>query len=519
MPFLRTTVFAALSLVAPIGSAAQAQQIETSTDSAVNELLVGAVDSLERAEDVQGLDLSKSVLRHSLLDQAKGAVDEVLSDHSGSQYALTLALGGEVGPLSRKDLEMRSAQARANVMRVLSECVDIQACLETTILNMAQSLNDPAERARRLAELAVQKRDPELLKQVMESHDFGNRAEDIWRDLFRGIAGEREIHLVKDVYESIPAYARDPSMQLEIVNALSKMGLYSEAITEGARIEDAFLGGDNVLSIIASNQGEQGLIQDAIKTASLMSNLQRKEMSLSSIATITVDRGAIDEALDIISGLSDENARCIVLSQVGVRHARDDLTQEAFEIAKEQAASREKGSCYVNIATEQFDNGHGGDAIETLLLVPEDDSSSIDRGKEIHIEFLLRNDNYDGALDIATSIENDRKRVQQLKDIGVVLAGAGNVDMARHISSVIPEKYHRYRGLVYRSIYLSQLDYSVPILFEDIAPEISLYVTPYVLAEQARQGNAIDAIDAALALNIFEDRFPALLQINRALSE
>jgi uncharacterized membrane protein len=213
-----------------------------------NALFVEAVKAWEQAAAIIGEDVEEVRVRLELLEMVSTNLNAIVDEHPGSDLAVQLIIGANVGPLSINSAQAAIEDASNEVIALACKANPSKSCVLNMALETARDIED----------------------ENLRTSAFGNTA-------------------------------------TELANA----GMFERALTAAREIEDDFYRalalGDIVFAMVGA-----GMVERAFETVGEIQNDDRVRVSdyrTRVIATAMAEEGMLDRALETARGIEDKDYR------------------------------------------------------------------------------------------------------------------------------------------------------------------------------------------------------------------
>lgn len=310
-----------------------ASPVMADDNTEANRLFVSAVTLYNEGGPRTGdpiADLEGSVVR---LQQIRDSLDRIVSDYSGSQLAVQLVIGEQVGPLSRRAIEreLRVAEDRLETERCSR--VLTRACVISEALEVARNVPHVSYGA--LADVALERADLAIFEEAL---DVARRIDPgIFRDMaIAYIAGlQARAGFMTEAFETargLEGTISHGSALRSIAIAQVASGLFSEALDTAQRLEGEDR--DRVLDFLATVQADPASITERLETRRRDQLAYHRERAPSGIAEVLVDPALFPEALEAARAIEEPGDRRSALVAMVWVLADAGLTEEALETAR-----------------------------------------------------------------------------------------------------------------------------------------------------------------------------------------
>ena len=278
MKLLHLPLLLLLGLAAPAAADDQA---------AANRLFVEAATKWNEAAELSGNEIATLKRRVALLETVDANLSAIVADHAGSDLAVRLVIGEQIGAVSIAMARSTLSEARAALER--EECwrSPDRACIFGLALETARDVEDGSFRALMLS------------------------------------------GIVRDQAEA---------------------GLFADAIKTARSIDEAYRRA-SALAGIAKAQAEAGLIEEALETARGIDRAYRRALALAGIAKAHPQPGLIEEALETARGIDDLAYRAIAMADIVPLQPEAGLIEEALDTARNIGKRFERARALARIAT------------------------------------------------------------------------------------------------------------------------------------------------------------------------
>ncbi len=185
----------------------------------------------------------------------------------------------------------------------------------------------------------------------------------------------------------------------------------------------------NIVLVLIRNEK----MNRAIEIANTISDEERRAWALKSIAEAFIDKREFDRAIEIAKMFPNEDKRNEFLEMKIIRALRDNKDFDRAlavidDITKEQAKNDSRKMIAVALA-KNGDCERALNVAQPFLNDPASEISKINQTFEILIEALIKNRNFDRALEVINSI-GDNNRFFDLNNVADALIKNGNFEEA-----------------------------------------------------------------------------------------
>lgn len=429
-----------------------------------NRLFVAAVRSWNEATALTGDDLTTIEARAALLGKVMNNLNQIVDDHSGSELAVQLVTGEQVGPLSISGTT--TALDSANVDMDMAHCFEAptQNCVFASAIQANLSL-DSRYHVEVLSNIAVsmarngRNEKVESILGVVHPSDMSsgdllklgtalNQPEMFDEALRVALAQHNESFKISSVINVIEALAdagmmekafetmRHLSKKSDVARALSNtVGVLAEkreleaAIELSKSIDDLNYRSGAQAEIVAA-QVNAGLLAEAETTAHAIEDKYHQSWALMDIGVARKDAAMIQQALSA-SESEPNQLRHLAVSRAAQALAEIGMLQEARRVIAQLESASDTNAFLRGVAGDQAEAGELHQAYATLQYITDPDE----------VEWALRAiavgqakaGQDETALTTAIGLQSDFLRVNAQCDIALVKAEVGEVTKALHI--------------------------------------------------------------------------------------
>lgn len=269
-------------------------------NAAANRLFVAAVTLLNEVLALSDDTVSGLEGRVTRLEIVQANLDRIVSDHSGSDLAVQLVIGAQVGPLSRQrvDRELNAARQRLAMAKCSAELSS--ACVLAEASDLAQRMATDVFVMVSMSRLAVAQARAGLIADAMET------ATGIETEALR----ESALSRIREV-QSEAALAREGRRDMPPSNTEDRDGTMSfQAALEAARaLETGSVNRARTLVQLTLDRPEHDLITEALEAARSIEDLHDRIWVIGRLAVAHPELRLFGEMLVLARGIERDLVR------------------------------------------------------------------------------------------------------------------------------------------------------------------------------------------------------------------
>lgn len=448
-----------------------------------NRQMVRAVTAWNEAEALNGGNGLVLRLKTGLLGDVVESLETIVEEHSGSDLAVRLIIGEQIGPLSldraRKayqsareglDLCQSSAEPECVFAMALDAADELRPGVRDMILPaLATSLAEAGHGE--AADTLMAQVDPEDLE-VWDVIQFAKAQKDAAAILeviekakldeestwsFEAVQGSIALAEIGEydkalaVAGSLQAEDSRDDATLQVCHAMAARGDTEKAFEALAQIPSA-TGRAEAREGIAHAQRDAGLHDEAFRTTMGIEDEARRDVALLKVIDPRKDGEAFNAALARIAGVlaSDradrDDLRSSLLHAQIFAYTRAGDFDRAIELARSGPGGLQQLFSFQHVAASQAEAGAVEDALNTVALIH--DKHMVESALTRVAEALAREHSRAEAVEVAERIESERGKVRAFCSMGVAFAEGGMVnDALEHLSAIDAEEPCRAESL------------------------------------------------------------------------
>lgn len=524
-----------------------------------NRLFITAVKALNDAEALTGNGLSVAETRFLLLNDVASRLHRIIDDYSGTDLAVKLMIGEDIGPVSMVRIQQAQDEARTQLAIALADCGDPASCLRNLALRESRSIEESGVRARLLARIAINQTSSGLLAEALQAIDETEGPDKVkprsryQRSFAHAQAREGEFANAKNTIREIGDRETRGYAYIDLVRVLAEAGQFTAALEIARSPIDAIYDRPSMFRVIAVAQSKAGQQAEAYLTVGSIETSWWRAIALEDIAEAQAEARLFDEAIETINMVEFAGPRVRAIVALAVSQEGDSYFSMALKIARGIEDERDRGWAHQSISRAQAELGFFADAAETLSGVAWEggrdggferiavEQAKVGRFSEAleTVEMINFPSMFDGALtQIAASqaeagqFSDALETIQKMKEFSSIsdalakIAGAyaevGRFPEALEIASRISDP--RFHGQALERIVVAyakagQFTQAVRMAREAMDEGSQGRALGQIAFSQAESGMLTEAIDTALEQPDASFRVNSLLKISDILSE
>jgi tetratricopeptide (TPR) repeat protein len=325
--FLHTAAyvgFVALAGYAPITANAE-------TEESANSLLVRSIELWQKAEAIDGHDLISSQTRLELLESVHKNMKEVVSVHSGSDLALSLIIGEQIGPLSLSIAEEAKLQALRSHQLALCVANPTRECA------FALAVDLTLDKSSRVGVFPI----IEGFSQIGNFEEAIKFADNIESEKAKQLAYEKistalakagQFEKAQDVAYQIRDVDYLGSALAEIVDAMTKAGKYDAASRIAKKIAKGNNRRDAIMSI-SNSLANNGNFDAAFRIADELDD-HWQSIASRNISSAQLEAGHVQAAWNTALSIKDPGYLVEAGIQIAASLEKEEIVQELISFAR-----------------------------------------------------------------------------------------------------------------------------------------------------------------------------------------